>query len=1002
MTAPGSEVAATLRMSTTPATLTLRQYLDSRRTTGTDWNVTGLRGTPDQNNWLGKYSIPDEEYPLFLKLAHDHVFVKGRAHSLLEKHKPQSPILVDLDFRYAAGGPLRRRFTPDQLRDFVAAYADAIARFFDTPTDPEGNPIPLQFFVMTKPAAEVDAAHDQQKDGVHIVCPSITTRPEIQYALRGYLLQTGIIERLFGGTGMTNEPTDCFDKSVVAKNNWFLYGACKPDKAWYKVEAVYTFVVPEVYDSEDPINADYLESEPLDTWTSEELVSLLSIRNGHDEATPLTLRTDDAAAEVEWTQLVQRWGKGDNWAKPKSPGLFGKASGTPAPDTISLEPAAGAATATGGAGTTASATAATDMIQISGMSVRAGYSTEDVALAYKLVRECLNPTRRAREYQDWVNLGLLLHNISATDESCAVWAEISRRVPGFSATPDKTYKDKWALLPAEAAALQRGRKPLMMGTLHLWAKEDSPATYRMILNDANTELAYLNDSGTHVAIADLVVRMYRHEFRCTPGKKGASAASMEWYQFPPDGHTWRSLKTWHRLRERLSSEVRNVYIAADVKVGQREMATVDPSERERLQEKRKKLLKVEQHLQNWSFKEAAMKECAEKFYDEEFLSNMNQDPTLVGFSNGVLELRRTGTDGRAHIHFRDGRPDDCISFQMGRGIVGLDAIPYVPYNPDAPAPEHLEILDFFTKIYPDPALRKYCLTLYPACLEGCNAEQLFWVMTGSGGNGKSKIVDLMSKTFGEYQETLPVTALTRKRADAGSATPEMVPIKNKRFVSMMEPEEGEKINTSLMKQLTGGDVIKARGLFQDQDQFVVMARIFMSCNDLPPVSSMDEGTWRRIRVIPHVAKFVPPGTPTNPAANVHPRDPLLDTKIIRWRPYFAGLLAWYYETYYLAGDLKEPASVAAASNKYKEENDSFVAFNTDCLLREDGAEVRARDILERYREWTRTNPGRKVLDKKDVLARMRETYGAPIDAAGRVFGGVRIAMEGEDISGNLV
>ena len=224
VTVRATEVAVPHRMSA--ATLTLRQYLDSRRTTGTDWNVTGLRGTPDHNNWLGKYSIPDDEYDAFLKLAHDHVFVKGRAHSLLEKHKTQSPILIDLDFRYAAGGPLRRRFTDDQLRDFVAAYADAIARFFEPPTDPDGAPIPLQFFVMTKPAAELDSAHDQQKDGVHIVCPSITTRPEIQYALRGYLLQTGVIERIFGSTGMTNEPTDCFDKSVVDKNKWFLYGAC--------------------------------------------------------------------------------------------------------------------------------------------------------------------------------------------------------------------------------------------------------------------------------------------------------------------------------------------------------------------------------------------------------------------------------------------------------------------------------------------------------------------------------------------------------------------------------------------------------------------------------------------------------------------------------------------------------------------------------------------------------------------------------------------------------
>jgi putative DNA primase/helicase len=397
-----------------------------------------------------------------------------------------------------------------------------------------------------------------------------------------------------------------------------------------------------------------------------------------------------------------------------------------------------------------------------------------------------------------------------------------------------------------------------------------------------------------------------------------------------------------------------------------------------------------------------MKETAEKFYDEDFLQHMNQDPTLVGFSNGVLELRHAGDDGAPHVHFRPGRPDDCISFQMGRGQVGLDAIPYLPYNPAAPAPEHLEVLDFFTKIYPDPILREYALTLFAACLEGANKEQKFYIMSGSGGNGKSKIIDLMSKTFGEYQESLPVTALTRKRADAGSANPELIVLKCKRFVSMVEPEEGERINTSLMKQLSGEDTLKARGLFQDQDQFVVMARIFMSCNDLPGVSSMDNGTWRRLRVIPHVATFVEPGKPTDSAAHIHSRDPLLDSKINRWRPYLAAILVWYYETKYLRGGLTEPVQVTAASMKYKEENDSFAAFCQECLIKEAGAEVKANDVLGRYKEWCRFNPGKKVLQRSAIISKMSELYGKPVDAAGRIFAGIRLAEEGEDLSGNAV
>jgi P4 family phage/plasmid primase-like protien len=981
------------------STLTLRSYLDSRRTTAADWNVTGMGTGPA--GWLGKFKIPDDEYDDFLTLAHDHIFTRSKACSLLEKHKPQGPILIDLDFRYAAGGPLRRRFTAEQIREFVAAYADAIARFFD-PTEE-----PLQFFVMLKPTAEADK--ETHKDGVHIVCPSLTLPPDIQYAIRGYLLQTGVIERIFDSTGMTNPPQDCLDISVIQRNNWFLYGACKPDKAWYKVEYVYTATIPADFEDEgatEPlITADHLEENPADDWNTLELIKLLSIRRGHDKINEITMRTEPASLETEWLQLLSRWGKGSNWAKPKSPGIFAKSgAAATAPPAFSLSGGGGAAgdaishvvaTAPESAGASAD-----EMVQITGLSVRSGPTEKDIKLAYKLVRECLNPVTRARSYHDWVRLGLLLHNIAATPESYTTWMEFSRRVPGFGGTDESVYVDKWKLLPSEAAALQRGVKPLTIATIHHYAREDNYAQYRKIMDKAHTEFAMLNCTGTHVSVAELIFGMYQHEFRCTPLKKAATAASMDWYQY--DGNTWRNLKSPMRIRERISNDVRDKYVHAGSDLRRIALSSTDPGERDRHEESIKKLNKLETHLQSSGFKDSVMKEVTEKFYDEEFLQSMNQDATLVGFSNGVLELRHMGPDGQPHVQFRKGRPDDCISFQMGRGAVGLEPVPYMEYDPAHPAPEHLEIMEFFSKIYPDPVLREYCLTLYAACLEGANREQKFYIMTGKGGNGKSKIVDLMSKTFGEYQETLATTALTRKRADAGSANPEMIVLKCKRFVSMMEPDEGEKINTSLMKQLSGEDTLKARGLFQDQDQFVVMARIFMSCNDLPPVSSMDMGTWRRLRVIPHVSTFVPMGDPTDPANNIYPRDPMLDTKINKWRPYFAGLLVWYFENRYLRGGLKEPPQVLEASNRYKEDNDAFAAFCQDCLIREIGAEARANDILTRYKDWNRYNPGKKLLGKKELLQRVTDTYGKPIDPAGKVYGGIRIAEEGEDISGNVI
>ncbi len=977
-------------------TLTLRNYLDTKRTTSADWNITGLGNGP--SGWLGKYAIPEDEYEAFLMLAHEHIFTKNRACSLLEKHLAQSPILIDLDFRYPAGGPLRRRFTNEHLRRFVAAYADAFARFFQPPKEvTEDGEITksLQFFVMLKPAAEADSAHESHKDGVHIVCPSVTTRPEIQYAIRGWLLQNNVIENIFGDTGMTNPPQDCLDISVVARNNWFLYGACKPDKAWYKLESVYSASIPDSVLEEGKMPAtiltsDHLEEDPVDGWTQMDLLKLLSIRHGHHKETPLTLRTEHTDTEVEWLQLLQRYGKGQNFARnAKSPALFAKSAAATAavPDLQLQEPTAVVQQ---------QPATAEEMVQLTGISVRSGYTADDIALAYRLTRECLHPERRCGEYQDWVNLGMCLKNISNTEESFRVWAEMTRRTGHAhkkSKYPEQQLRDKWTIFPAETTAVQSGRKPLMMGSLHNWAKEDSPETYKTIIASSNRDWALLNNSGSHVSVAELVVRMYRHEFRCTPPKKGANANSMDWFQF--NGHTWRNMKTWMRIRERLSNEVRNQYLEAEKLVIDRIIRTSNEDERQRLEAQNKNLRKVEGSLMQSGFKDSVMKELTEKFYDEDFLQFMNIDPTTVGFSNGVLELRHIGSDGNYHVHFRPGRPDDCISFQMGRSSVGMESIPYVPYDPAKPELEHTEIFDFLRKIYPNPILFDYMLTLLASCLEGINREQKFYIMTGGGSNGKSKLIDLMNKTFGEYQETVGTTVITRKRPDSGAANPDLIVIKCKRFISMSEPDPGEKINTSSMKLMSGEDILKARGLFADQDAFVVMGKMFMLCNDMPPVDDTSNGTWRRLRVIPHVSTFKDLDEPIDPSRYIFHKDIMLEEKIKRWRPFFASILVWYYENKYLREGLKEPDVVMVASRKYKEDNDAFAAFQQDCLVREDGAEVRINDILSRYKDWLRFNPGKKVLQKKDILHKMEEIYGKSIDDAGKIFAGVRIAEEEE-------
>jgi phage/plasmid-associated DNA primase len=85
---------------------------------------------------------------------------------------------------------------------------------------------------------------------------------------------------------------------------------------------------------------------------------------------------------------------------------------------------------------------------------------------------------------------------------------------------------------------------------------------------------------------------------------------------------------------------------------------------------------------------------------------------------------------------------------------------------------------------------------------------------------------------------------------------------------------------------------------------------------------------------------------------------------------------------------------------YRETNDSFSAFCSDTLIKEMGAELRVGDLMIAYKNWCKFNPTKKAMQRKEIMERMKAVYGSPVD--GKVYAGVRIAEEGEDMSGNFV
>ena len=124
------------------------------------------------------------------------------------------------------------------------------------------------------------------------------------------------------------------------------------------------------------------------------------------------------------------------------------------------------------------------------------------------------------------------------------------------------------------------------------------------------------------------------------------------------------------------------------------------------------------------------------------------------------------------------------------------------------------------QLFPIDDLRRYMWDHLASCLIGKNENQTFNIYNGVGRNGKSALVTLMYKILGDYTGNVPITLLTQKRGLIGGTSSEVVNLRGTRYAVMQESTKGDQINEGVMKELTGGDKITARGLYKDAVTFI--------------------------------------------------------------------------------------------------------------------------------------------------------------------------------------
>ena len=228
------------------------------------------------------------------------------------------------------------------------------------------------------------------------------------------------------------------------------------------------------------------------------------------------------------------------------------------------------------------------------------------------------------------------------------------------------------------------------------------------------------------------------------------------------------------------------------------------------------------------------------------------------------------------------------------------------------------------------------------CLTGSCSEQIMAVAWGGGANGKSTLLGVIQEMLGDYATTTPAETLLAKKGDAGIPN-DIARLRGMRLVIASETAEGRRMNTALIKQLTGQDQLTARFLRKEFFTFSPQFKLVLVTNHKPAANGDDAAFWRRVRLIPFTEKF-------EGAA----RDNYLAEQL---RDEWAGILGWMVEGCLLwqREGLNPPAEIKQATDEYRNENDLIADWISDRCEVRTGAVFKTAVLFLDFRNWLMQN-----------------------------------------------
>ena len=291
------------------------------------------------------------------------------------------------------------------------------------------------------------------------------------------------------------------------------------------------------------------------------------------------------------------------------------------------------------------------------------------------------------------------------------------------------------------------------------------------------------------------------------------------------------------------------------------------------------------------------------------------DPWLLGTPGGVVDLR-TGK-------LRAGQRGDRITMSTD-----------IEYRPEARSTRWEQALQSI--LVADETI-SFVQTALGYSATGDTRRDCWFLAVGSGRNGKGTIYHPVRRVLGDYAAELPAAVF-----DARQGAPyDLAVLPGKRFVISSEAGDTMKIHHDRIKQITGGDPMRAANKYEKSFEFQPVCKLWLAANRKPRVTDDSPAFWARVMLVPFAVSFA--GREDRDLRPPLEHDPEHQAAILTW--IVAGAVRYHQH------GLEPPDVVTTATTEYEQDSDPLADFLAEACVLETDAAIGASDAYRHYKAW---------------------------------------------------